>query len=105
MRVTVAAEIEDFAISCFLRARRQPDLAGAALHLVGVRPLRIREWIEGATEFDDVAVAVFPIVKEGEAVHDVVNAGHRCPKPVRASVPHIGPSGGNCRRWSRTKGR
>src|SRR5665213_1965808 len=56
----------------------QPDLAGAALHLVGLRMLGFGHRVERAAEFDDVPVAVVPIVQQRKIIPDFVDR-HRIP--------------------------
>ena len=58
-----------------LDAALQPDLAGAALDLVGVA---VRLWGQRgqhAAEFDEVAVALLPIVQKFEVRDDLVDGG------------------------------
>src|SRR6185369_14060991 len=52
---------------------REPDLAGAALNLVGVGALRLRQRLERAAEFDHIAVAIVPIIEEREVFGDLVD--------------------------------
>ena len=69
--------------SCF----DEPDLADAALHLVGRGMLGLRHRIERAAEFDDVPVAVVPIVQQRKIIPDFVDR-HRV--PLDPANPYIG---------------
>ena len=51
-----------------LEAVLDPHLADAAAHLVGVGARALGEFRQFAAEFDHIAIAVFPIVEEGEIV-------------------------------------
>lgn len=63
-------------IGTFSDARLQPDLAHAALHLVGVGLRSSGQRVERLAELDDIAVAVFPIVDESEIFADGIKSGH-----------------------------
>src|SRR5256885_9453027 len=54
----------------------KPYLAGAALHLVRLAAQFLRQRLEGAAELDNVAIAVVPLVEQGEILDDVVDRGH-----------------------------
>jgi hypothetical protein len=56
--------------------RNQPDLAGAALDLVLVCLFRRRHLGKCLADLDDIAVAVFPVVKILEIVDDGLKFGH-----------------------------
>src|SRR3954471_8575703 len=58
---------------------RQPDLAGATLHLVGGGMLGLRHRIQRAAEFDDIPVAVVPILQQRKIIPDLVDIAHRGP--------------------------
>src|SRR4051812_15354034 len=58
---------------------RQPDLARATLHLVGGGMLGLRHRIERAAEFDDIPVAVVPILQQRKIVPDFVDRRHHGP--------------------------
>src|SRR3981081_1541778 len=60
----------------------EPDLAGAALHLVGGGMLGFRHRGQRAAEFDDVPVAVVPIVQQRKIIPDFVD---------RPRVPVLNP--------------
>ena len=51
--------------------------ARASLHAVGFRVGVRRQRLELAAEFDDIAVAILPVVEEGEILFDVVDVRHR----------------------------
>ena len=59
-----------------------PHLADAAAHLVGVGAGAFGEFGQFAAEFDHIAVAVFPIVEEGEIVADGVERAQGEPPGV-----------------------
>jgi hypothetical protein len=64
MRVAVASIMEDlFAIGAFSRLALQPNLADAAPHLVHAVARRLAERLERVTQFDDITVAILPIVE------------------------------------------
>ena len=65
----------------------EPDLAGAALHLVGGGMLGFRHRIEGPAEFDDIPIAVVPLVEQRKIIPDFVD-GHRVPRSI--PDPYIG---------------
>ena len=48
----------------------EPDLAGAALHLVASLRAALRNRRKRAAELDDVAVAVVPLVEQREIVEN-----------------------------------
>src|SRR3954451_10413174 len=74
MSVAVACEREYGAILTIrLRRRREPDLAGAALHFVGFLAVALVELREAAPEFDHIAVAIVPLVQQGEILDDLVD--------------------------------
>ena len=68
-----------------LDARHDPDLAGAALDLGRRHPQRVVERRHGAAELDHVAVAVLPVVEEGEVGGDLFEA-RRWPTGIRFLV-------------------
>ena len=74
-RVGIALEVEARRRPLALDPRHDPDLAGAALDLGRRHPQRVVERRHGAAELDDVAVAVLPVVEEGEVVGDLFEAG------------------------------
>jgi hypothetical protein len=74
MRVAVAAIMEDhFARGAFSRLALQPNLADAAPHLVHAVMRRLAERLERVAQFDDVAVAILPIVEGGKIFADCFN--------------------------------
>ena len=54
---------------------RQPDLAGATLHLVCVGAVAFCQRPQCATEFDEIAIAVVPLFEQGKIVDDLVERG------------------------------
>jgi len=64
VRVAVAAKMQGLAaIRARLRLAFQPNLTDAAPHLVGVIVGRRAQGFERVTQFEDIAVAILPIVK------------------------------------------
>jgi hypothetical protein len=57
-------------ISARSRLAFQPYLTDAAPHLVAFIVGRLAKRLEGMTEFDDIAIAILPIVEGGEIVAD-----------------------------------
>src|SRR6185312_14307813 len=55
-------------IRTFAALGKEPDLANAALHPVRVVTRLIRKRWQRFTEFDDIAVAILPIIEEGKVV-------------------------------------
>ena len=71
LRVAVAAIVQDrLAVSAPSRLAFQPYLTDAAPHLVAFIVGRLAKRLEGMTEFDDIAIAILPIVEGGEIVAD-----------------------------------
>ena len=71
MRVAVAAEMQNrLAGGVDARLADDPHLTDATQHFAGVVMLLGAQRFERAAEFEDVAVAVFPIVEKGEVVTD-----------------------------------
>src|SRR5262245_59907730 len=52
---------------------RQPNLAGAAAHLVGIRTQVVGQWRQRSAELDHVAVAVLPDIEEGKIRTDGID--------------------------------
>src|SRR5947209_17193038 len=74
MRVAVAAEMQDgLALRLAGDLRLEPDLACAALHLVGRTMRLFGQRLERAAELDQIAVAVFPLVQELKVFKDLVD--------------------------------
>ena len=63
MGVAVAEKAEPSSVAVLLHHGGEPDLAHAALHLVGGTSVLRREGLERAAKLDDVAIAVFPILE------------------------------------------
>src|SRR5436305_8504297 len=77
MRVAVAEIAQHrFARALAGKFSRQPDLTGATLHLVGGGVLGLRHRIQRAAEFDDIPVAVVPVVEQREIIPDFVYCRH-----------------------------
>lgn len=57
------------------RLALQPDLADAALHLVGAIVGRLAQRLEPMTELDDIAVAILPIVEVSEVIANGLDFG------------------------------
>ena len=74
MGIAVAAEMKNgLARTVCARLALDPDLADAAANLVGVVVRRLGQRLQRAAELDDIAVAVLPIIEEGEVVAYGVN--------------------------------
>ena len=69
------AEEDQFGIVAVAARRMQPDLADAAGNLVHIIARMLGVGCESAAEFNDVAVALLPIIEEGEVVLDALNVG------------------------------
>src|SRR3984893_6648726 len=79
MRVAVAEIVQQrFVGSAAVDLLCEPNLAGAALHLVYGGMLGFRHGIQRAAEFDDIPIAVVPIVQERKIIPDFVDR-HRVP--------------------------
>ena len=77
MRVAVAADHQRRLAAAGLgNRRRQPNLAGAARDFVLIILQHIGKRLEHFAKFDDIAVAVLPIVEQGEVFDDVVDRRH-----------------------------
>src|SRR5262249_47568441 len=50
----------------------KPHLAGAATHFVGVRAQRLRERWQRPSQLDHIAIAVLPVIEQGEIGADRV---------------------------------
>jgi hypothetical protein len=71
VRVAVAAIVQDrLAVGPRSHLAFQPYLTDAAPHLVAFIVGRLAKGLEGITEFDDIAIAILPIVEGGEIVTD-----------------------------------
>src|SRR5271157_1296188 len=70
VRVAVAAIVQDhLAVGAGSRLEFQPYLTDAA-HLIAFIVGHLAKRLEGMTEFDDVAIAILPVVEGGEIVAD-----------------------------------
>src|SRR4051812_1035418 len=74
-----------FAVAAAVDLLGEPDLAGAAIDLVGRGMFRLRHRRQRAAEFDDVAVAVVPLVQQRKIIPDLVDV-HRGPRPMLKSL-------------------
>ena len=71
VRVAVTAIVQDqLSVGARSRLAFQPDLTDAAPHFVAFIVARLAKRLEGMTEFDDIAVAILPIVEGGEIFAD-----------------------------------
>src|SRR5262249_18702080 len=100
MGVAVAAIIDARLAVVSIDAFGQPHLADAALHLVLRRMLLLRQWLQRATEFDDIAVAVIPLVQQLEIVPDFVDR-HDGPCPVAITGLYRVPDRQKRWKWNR----
>ena len=67
--------------------REQPNLASAALDLVGIDVGTVRQWCQCAAKLDDIAIAVVPLIEQRKILNDLVNRSH--------DASYIGPARGN----------
>ena len=71
VRIAVASKMKDrLAGGARSRLAFQPHLTDAAPHLVDFIVGCLAKRLEGMTEFDDIAIAILPIVEGGEIVAD-----------------------------------
>src|SRR6266568_988591 len=54
----------------------EPDLARAALNLVGIAMRRLRQRRQFAPQLNQIAIAIVPIVQDRKIVEDLVNVSH-----------------------------
>src|SRR5215831_19253665 len=54
----------------------EPDLAGAALNLVGVAMCRLRQWRQFAPQLNQIAIAIVPVIQDPKIADDLVNVSH-----------------------------
>ena len=74
VRIAVAAKMEDRpAILVRSRLALDPNLAHAPSNLVGVVVRAFGQRFQRATEFDHIAVAIFPVVQKSEVFADRFN--------------------------------
>ena len=76
-RVAVTMKEEAGFVARPLHASGEPDLAGAAANLVFRRSLVVRQSRKQFAEFDDIAVAIFPLIEKFEIGDDLVNVHGR----------------------------
>src|SRR5215510_7321191 len=73
MGIAVAGEGEQGpALAVRMHGGREPNLAGAALHLVRVGTVALGQRAQTAAELDDIAVAVVPLLEQRKVVDDLV---------------------------------
>lgn len=58
--------------------REQPDLTGATLHFVSIGVGANCQRRQSAPKFDDVAIAVVPLIEQREIFNDLVDWSHGC---------------------------
>src|SRR5579884_316123 len=76
MGIAVAAIEQDWlAIGARRRRHFEPDLADAAAHLVDVVMGGLAQRLQRPAEVNDVAIAVLPIVEDGEIAANVFDTG------------------------------
>src|SRR5262249_48828610 len=82
MRIAVADKAQAWSAVAGIDTGSKPHLAHAALHLVGVVPVALRQWLKLAPQLDHVAVAILPIFEESEIGDDLVEANMQilCPR-------------------------
>src|SRR5271157_1942715 len=69
VRVAVTAIMQDqLSVGARSRLANQPYLTDAAPHFVAFIVARLAKRLESMTEFDDIAVAILPIVEGGESL-------------------------------------
>ncbi len=74
MGVAVAVESQHRTVAAIrLDGRREPHLAGAAPHLVGVVAGGFRQRRQRAAKLDQIAVAVVPLLQQLEILNDLVD--------------------------------
>jgi hypothetical protein len=67
MGIAVAAIMQkDASVGGVARFALKPDLTDAAAHLIDVVMGGLVERLERASQFDDIAIAILPLVEEGE---------------------------------------
>jgi hypothetical protein len=71
-------------------AQVKPDLTDAAANLVGVIMRRLAERLERAAEFENIAIAIFPVVEEGKIAADRVKTCQRGVLRARIGSLYIG---------------
>src|SRR6267142_631388 len=88
MRVAVTEIVQHWCVAvAAVDLLGKPDLAGAALHLVGSGMLGFGHRSQGAAEFDDIPIAVVPIVQQRKIIPDFVDR-HHVPRSI--PQPYIG---------------
>src|SRR6516165_1385542 len=66
----------------------EPDLAGAALNLVGIAMRRLRERRQFAPQLNQIAIAIVPVVQDRKIAEDLLNVSH-CVQ-ARTLVAYVG---------------
>jgi hypothetical protein len=78
MRIAIAAKMQDrLAGRVAANYAFEPDLADAAANLVGVVVRGLAQRLERAAELNDIAIAILPVVEEGEIGADGFDRGQR----------------------------
>src|SRR5947207_8800453 len=54
----------------------EPDLARAALNLVGIAMRRLRQRRQFAPQLNQIAIAIIPVVQDCEIAGDLLNVSH-----------------------------
>ncbi len=88
-RVAFALEIEPCVRARPLDPGQQPDLACAALNLGGGHSERLVQGWHFSPQLDDMAIAVFPIVKELEGFGDVFEGGRSHGRFLRSDTTDL----------------
>src|SRR5215467_4588830 len=77
MSIAVAGKTQHWAARA-IRAHGgvEPDLARAALDLVGIAMRRLRQRRQFAPQLDQIAIAIVPVVQDRKIADDLVNVSH-----------------------------
>ena len=77
MGITIAGKSQHWAARA-VRANRgvEPDLARAALNLVGIAMRRRRQRRQFAPQLNQIAIAIVPVVQDRKIADDLVNVSH-----------------------------
>ena len=76
MGVAVAAKGQHGFCARPIHGGLHPDLAGAASDLVVLIMGSFGQWLQLAAKFDEVAIAIFPLVEQVEVSDDVGDGSH-----------------------------
>ncbi len=94
MGVAVADKAQAWAVSARVDQRGEPDLADAALHLVGGGAVFLGQGLEPPSKLDDVAITVLPVVEKLEIGKDLVKVRLGASLVQRVHDSNIGRNGG-----------